>query len=203
LLFYSIFSSLNSKKIERTIVSTDNDDIAKYAKKLGSEVIKRPKKLASHSAQIEPTIKYTLDYLKKTEDYVPQVIVLLQNTSPLRNSPHIDKALKLFFDNNYDSVLSGYLSNRFFWEKIDNKVYPKNYDPTKRPNRQDMKTQFIENGAIYITKISEFNSSQCRVSGKIGLYQMPEELSIEIDSRFDLFLAEKIMELKNIEKKKI
>ena len=53
-----------------------------------------------------------------------------------------------------------------------------------------MKDEFIENGAIYITKYKSFKKTNCRISGKIGLYEMPIELSVEIDSPDDLLLAE-------------
>ena len=84
LLYYTVTASLNSKLITRTIVSTDNQKIAKVAELLGAEVIKRPKKLASDTSSVELTIQHTVDHLKKTEDYIPDIIILLQNTSPLK-----------------------------------------------------------------------------------------------------------------------
>ena len=72
-----------------------------------------------------------------------------------------------------------------------------NYDPLNRPNRQEIKDEFVENGAIYISKYSNFIKSKCRISGKIGLYVMKPEVSIEIDSRIDFEIVEKIMKQKN------
>ena len=95
LLYYTVTASLNSKLITRTIVSTDNQKIAKVAELLGAEVIKRPKKLASDTSSVELTIQHTVDHLKKTEDYIPDIIILLQNTSPLRNSKHITVLLNI------------------------------------------------------------------------------------------------------------
>ena len=60
-----------------------------------------------------------------------------------------------------------------------------------------MKDNFFENGAIYMTKYTSFMKSKCRLSGRIGFYIMPEELSIEIDSMYDLFLVKQIMEREN------
>ena len=62
LLDYSINSSLNSKFITKTIVSTDNKKIASYSKKLKAEIILRPKKLASDNSKIESTIDHSLNY---------------------------------------------------------------------------------------------------------------------------------------------
>ena len=197
LMYYTIKASQNSYLINRTVVSTDDENIAKIAKKYNSDVIKRPKKLATASAQIDPVIEHVLSHLKQHEDYVPDYIVLLQNTAPLRTSYHVDNALRIFLSKKYDSLLSGFNSHKFLWKKLKNKSVPINYDPRKRPNRQNMKDNFFENGAIYMTKYTSFMKSKCRLSGRIGFYIMPEELSIEIDSMYDLFLVKQIMEREN------
>jgi len=201
LLYYSIKASLESKLINRTIVSTDNKKIAETAKWLGSEIIKRPKKLSGDTIRIEPVIDHVLEYLKKNENYVPDIIVLLQNTSPLRKSKHIDEAIKLLKKGKYDSIISGYKSHSFSWKIENNLAKPINYNPKNRPNRQEIKSFFIENGAIYVTKYSLFKKSKCRISGKIGFYNMLEELSYQIDSPTDLLIVEQLMKKmkKNLE----
>jgi len=191
LLYHTVSASLNSQ-IDRTIVTTDDNDIAKYAKKIGAEVIIRPKKLANNMIPIEPAMDHVLKQLGK-EGYIPDNIVLLQNTSPLRNSIHINEALSMFINKRFDSVFSGFLSHYLLWQLKNNRSFPINYNPLKRPNRQIMKTHVIENGALYITKYSLFQKTKCRISGKIGIYLMPEDLSIQIDSISDIFMAEQIM----------
>ena len=59
--------------------------------------------------------------------------------------------------------------------------------------KHEFNNQYIENGAIYITKFSSFRKSQSRISGKIGLYEMPEEISIDIDTREDFELVGKML----------
>jgi len=190
LLKYSLDSSLCSKYISKTVVSTDNKTIETYSKKFKNvKTILRPKKLATDNSQIEPVIVHTLNHLYRFEHYEPDVIILLQNTSPFRTSVHIDNALKIFFRNDYDSLLSVYPSHKFLWKNKQKNYSPVNYDPKNRPNRQKIKDQFFENGAIYITKYSSFKRSKCRISGKIGIYQMTEEESLEIDTPFDLLHA--------------
>jgi N-acylneuraminate cytidylyltransferase len=196
LIYHTIKASLNSK-INRTIVSTDNLEISKIATKYGAEVIIRPKKLANDKSQIEPVIKYVLDYLIKKENYIPDLVILLQNTSPLRTSKHIDKAVEFFNKNNFDSVLSGFISHSLIWQVRNKTVKPINYNPLNRQNRQDMKNQFIENGAIYITKNKLFNKTNCRVSGKIGVFEMSEESSLQIDSTHDILFAEQILKMRH------
>ena len=194
LLYYTIKASKESSNINRTIVSTDHKKIAKVAKLLGAEVVYRPSRLAGNKTSVEAGMIYTLNYLRKTEKYEPDLVLLLQATSPLRTSKHIDEAINFFIKGKYDSVLSGLISRYFFWESNKKTVRPLNYDPSNRPNRQEMKSnQFIENGAIYITKYDLLQTSKCRVSGKIGIYIMPRELSIDINNKFDLFLIQHIL----------
>ena len=97
LIEYSINESLKSKFITRTIVSSDHIKILKKAEKLGAEIIKRPKNLSNDSSPLEPVIEHCLNYLKSKENYVPDIIILLQNTSPLRTKKHIDDPLSNFF----------------------------------------------------------------------------------------------------------
>ena len=194
LLYYTVNASLKSKLVTRTIVSTDHEKISKIAKSLGSEVIKRPKKLANDHVALEPSISQTLDHLKKTENYKPDIILILQNTSPLRNSKHIDEALTLLKKRNYDSVLSGFSYYTFLWKKQkDSTVIPLTYDPRKRPNHQKMYEQLYENGALFATTYSAFKKSGCRISGRIGFYKMPIELSYNIDTFGDLKDITRIM----------
>ena len=199
LLHYTINASVKSNLIDRTVVSTDDKEIADFAKKYDVQIIKRPKKLSSDNVGLEPVIDHVLKFLERNDKYVPDVIVLLQNTSPLRNMNHVNEALKLFQKMKFDSLLSGFVSHKFLWKSKNSCVFPVNYNPKKRLRRQKISDQFIENGAIYITKKQSFKKNKCRISGDIGMYVMPEELSIEIDNEYELTFAENILKMINHE----
>ncbi len=195
LLYYTINASLKSKFINRTIVSTDNEKIKEESKQLGVDVVDRPKKLSGDKIGIEPAILYTLAYLKKKEKYIPDIVVLLSNTHPFRTFEHIDGALSLLSKKKYDSVLTGCQFHTFSWKKqSDSTIIPINYDPQKRPNRQEMEIPLFENGALFATTYSAFVKSECRISGKIGFYKMPLDTSYNIDTQNDLLDAEKLMQ---------
>ena len=196
LLYYTVTASLKSSFINRTVISTDHEDIGKYARKIGAEVIMRPSKLAGDKTQTEPVMLHVIEYLKKKKNYIPDFIVLLQNTSPFRNAKHIDEAFKLFFKKKYDSLLSGFSSDELIWMKKNHQFYPLNYNLDNRPQRQKINPFYLENGAIYITKLKNFKKTHCRISGKMGFYTMPKELSIEIDNKSDLKMARKIFKNK-------
>ena len=197
LLYYTVTASLKSKIINKTIVSTDNKKIGKIALKLGAEVIYRPKKLATDTTALEPVIEHVLNYLNVHQGYDPEIIVILQNTSPLRTAKHIDEALTLMKRQNYDSILSGFSIHTFLWKKSKKTIIPLDYNPKKRPNRQNIHEQLFENGAIFATKTRCFTKNNCRISGKIGFYKMPLENSYNVDSYDDLRLIRKFLKILN------
>ena len=101
----------------------------------------------------------------------------------------------------YDSVLSCCQVKRFFWNSNGEAI---NYDINKRPRRQDFEGCLLENGAFYISTVKKIKLSLNRISGKIGLYSMPEYTHVEIDENSDWIIAEKLMKefvLKNHSKK--
>lgn len=78
-------------------------------------------------------------------------------------------------------------AHRFIW-KVDPATgfaTAKNYDPVKRPRRQDWDGELIENGAFYFTTKALFDDAQCRLGGKMVLYEMPEHTLTELDSNID------------------
>lgn len=101
LITWSIEAGLNSKYIDKVVVSSDDDEILEISRKFGAETIKRPDELASDTATTFDAIKHTIDNLEKY-DY----IVLLQPTSPLRDQKHIDEAIELLVEKNADAVVS-------------------------------------------------------------------------------------------------
>jgi len=189
LISYVINSSLMSKYIEETYVSTEDEEIAGISKDFGAKIINRPSNLATDSASSEEVL---LHFAEKIDF---DVLVFLQCTSPLTKEVDIDGALDLFFTKKYDSVLSvcqdngGFLCGGFLWDE-SGKSY--NYDYKNRPRRQDMKKLYRENGAIYVIDRENLLKSKSRLTGKIGLYEMPRERSFEIDEPEDFELLNKI-----------
>ena len=105
LVAYSIEAALASS-LDRVFVSTDDEDIAAIAKNFGLAVpFLRPASLSGDTDTIEAALSYTLDSLFQKEGYTPKGIVLLQPTSPLRTTTHINEAIALFHSTP-ESVLS-------------------------------------------------------------------------------------------------
>jgi len=88
--------SAKQSHLDRIIVTTDDLQIAKVAKRYGVEVpFIRPTELAGDKLGIEPVLTHALDWLKKEEGYQPDAVALLMPTFPLRQSNHIDEAIKI------------------------------------------------------------------------------------------------------------
>lgn len=106
LIAWTILGALKSKYLDRVIVSTDDPEIAKIAKKYRAEVpFLRPAELAIPTIGIEPTLKHAYEWLLENENYKADALVLLMPTSPLRRTRHIDEAIEIFKKTKADSVL--------------------------------------------------------------------------------------------------
>lgn len=96
LIAYSIEAGKQSKYMDRVITSTDSEEIAEVARTYGSEVpFMRPAELAVDTATDYPTFVHALEWLKEHENYVPDIVVQLRPTSPLRTAAQIDAAVEL------------------------------------------------------------------------------------------------------------
>ena len=190
LIVHSIDYALNSNYIDEVIVSTDDADIADIASKAGANIINRPANIASDTSTTESAIEH---YLNNTKQ--PNIIVLLQPTSPLRPKGSLDKAIKHFKDNQFDSLLSITPTHRFFWRIKDGKTASAEYNYLERPMRQNIKeddVRYLENGSLYIFTINNFLKTKNRLGGKIGYVKWSEDYQFEIDSELDFNNLERL-----------
>lgn len=103
LIAWSIDAANNCPYIDKVLVSTDDQEIADVALQFGAEVPElRPEHLASDTAKTESVLIYTLEKFGKGDE----ILVLLQPTSPLRTTQHINEALELFIEKQALSVVS-------------------------------------------------------------------------------------------------
>lgn len=156
LIAWSIEASLNSKYITKTLVSSDGDNILDVAQAYGADVLKRPFEFASDSASSESVLQHAL---KETdEDY--EYIILLQPTSPLRDTKDIDKAFEKLFSTDATALISVYETDNKILKafKEDGNGYIEGISNNQYPfmPRQNLPKTYISNGAIYIIKVDEF-----------------------------------------------
>tara|TARA_B100001750_G_C15230068_1_gene457637 strand:- start:15 stop:701 length:687 start_codon:yes stop_codon:yes gene_type:complete len=188
LMVHSIDYAKSSNLISDIYLSTDDSDIAKIGLDNGAKIINRPLSISGDEASTESALLHVLENINNN----PDVIILLQPTSPLRPRNNLDKVLEHFFSNNYDSLLSISPTHRFFWKINEENAIPK-YDFNNRPRRQDIKLEdinYIENGSLYISTYENLITNNNRLGGNIGYVIFDEKYSYEIDSMTDLKFLE-------------
>ena len=191
LMVHSIEYALNCGQIDEVVVSTDDDKIAKIARKAGAKVVIRPPELSTDSATTESAIHHFVNKFNKK----PDIIVLLQPTSPFRPEGSLENAITHFTGNGFDSLLSITPTHHFFWRAKDDQTVFAEYDYLNRPRRQDMKLddiRYVENGSLYIFTRKHFDKTENRLGGKIGYVEWPKEYSLEIDTPLDFDILEKL-----------
>ena len=177
--------------IDYTFVSTDDDKISKLANNCGVKTIIRPDNLCKDNATSESALHHAIEYLKSEHQLLPDIIVFLQATSPLRIHDDIDKAINLFNKKTADSLFSATRpSDLTLWERENNNWRSINFDYQNRLRRQDMLPNYIENGSIYIFKPEILENHNNRLGGKIIVYEMQFWQTWEIDSIHEIDLVE-------------
>lgn len=194
LLVYSIESALNSRLINRIIVSTDDKKIAKIAYDSGAEVpFIRPKKYAKDNSSTSEVIKHTLTYLHNNESYKPDIVTVLQPTSLFRSSKIIDNSILLLQNTSASSVLTVAKIKKHpyssFWYKNEYlKPFKKNF--TKYYQRQKYPDLYYPTGDVY-TFWNNILFKYGNIYGpKIKPLIIDDESTIDVDSLFDLFICE-------------
>ncbi|CEN21730.1 cytidylyltransferase domain-containing protein [Paraclostridium sordellii] len=192
LIAHSIEAGLKSKYINKVVVSTDGEKIAKIAKDYGAEVpFLRPKHLATDTAKTIDCVIHCIEELKKNgEEY--DYVVLLQPTQPLRQPWHIDEAFELIIKRNEDSLvsISKVKDHPVLMRTIDKNGYAINLlegSSTKR--RQEFPDFYKVNGAIYINKINENLNYDTSFNDNKLVYMMDEQYGIDIDDMLDMEIA--------------
>ena len=197
LVAFSIEHSLASKLINRTIVSTDHEEIAKVSEEYGAEIpIFRSKELAGDNILDLPVFEHMLTYLKEEENYEPEIVVHLRPTSPYRKAEWIDSAIKLLIENtSADSIRSVSEPSQHPYRvfEIKNKyLFPLMHERHPEPyllRRQDLPKMYYYNCVIDVTKPSTIFNKKSMTGDKMLPYIMKPEDSLDIDKPMDLEFA--------------
>ena len=191
---WSIKAAQQSKYVDRIVVSTDSDEIAEVARAAGADVpFMRPNYLASDTASSLDVVKHALNELnQKGQCY--EFIVLLQPTSPLRTSKHIDESFELLQSKDADAIVGVTeldhpieLTNR-----LPDDLSMKGFFTTDSHLRsQNFPKRYRVNGAIYLVRVeSLIKENTIFLSDRIYAYKMDREVSVDIDTPYDLRLAD-------------
>lgn len=200
LIYHTIKAALDSKYVNRVVISTEDAEIADTAIKFGAEVVKRPEYLAKDETKTAPVLLDAIEQLEKT-GYKPDVVVLLQATCPLRDFHRLDEAIEVFLKNQEacDSVFTvkkiGITHSK--WRKNHDGKPMCLYDFRNRPRRQDLSEHYdmmTETGETYIIKTDVMKKVKDFIGDKPIFHEV--EASIDIDTLEDFERAEEILNSK-------
>ena len=176
--------------IDAIVVATDSVEIEKTILQFKYKKTKIYHRNSVNATDTASTESVMLEYITNANLLEDDVFVLVQATSPLTSTNDFSKGLKHFFNNDFDSLLSCVRYKRFFWNENGT---AKNYDFEARPRRQEFQGELMENGAFYINKVGNIIEHKNRLSGKIGIYEMPEYTAVEIDEPEDWVILENLI----------
>ena len=189
LIAWTIEQAAQSCYIDRVIVSSEDEEICQVAKQSGAEIpFVRPAELASDTASGVDVLCHAVENAGADYDYV----VLLQPTSPLRESTDIDAAIEYCVEQAVTSVVSlAEATKSPYW------MYQMNEGGELTPfvenaaaNRQELPQSYALNGAVYVLEVARLLASRKILDEQTLGYVMPAERSYDIDNETDFLICE-------------
>lgn len=191
LIDYTISESLKTNLLDRIVVTSDDEEILKHARRCPKVLtVSRPGELSLPNSRIEPTVSFVLNFLKKKYKYRPDAVMLLYIHSPLRKYIHIEKAIDTMLIFNAESVVSVCEDSSFSYRHTKNGLTPL---VKRRLLRLERDSLYKENGAIYLSRISAIKKDNFLGSRVSHITMLPQE-SVKIEDKFDHWMAGKIIE---------
>lgn len=187
-------------QVDVVIVATDSDDIWRTVEERQYQKTKLYRRSAENACDTASTESVMLEYIHYAKLATEDIFMLVQATSPLTQTVHFTEALQKYGEGTYDSIITCVRNYRFFWNEDGTSM---NYDYMNRPRRQNFKGMLMENGAFYINTVGNILGNGNRLGGKIGIYEMPEYTSFEIDEPDDWVVMEKLMQKHVLSKQSI
>lgn len=201
LIAYSIEAALKSKRLNRTIVSTEDEEIAKVARSYGAEVpFMRPKELARDEVSIAAVVQHATRYLDENAGWKADVIASIRPTSPLIETKDIDSAITKLIETGCDSVVSvcKIVHGHPYWAmRLDgDRLTLLNPEGHRYLQKQDLPPFYVTNGALFVRRRSVLEKWDGRDFGlgkDVRAIVMDETKSIDIDTPLDFMIAETVI----------
>lgn len=195
LVAHTIETSQKSKYINRVVLSTEDAEIKQVGIEFGAEIIDRPLELAQDETKSAPCLVHAVKELEKM-GYKPDVVVLLQPTTPTKTHEMIDNVIEKLINSEYDSVFTGHkvATTMAKWKKCHDGRTIGLYDYHLRPRWQDVHLNeeiWAENGAIYAIKYEAFLKHKDFIGEHPFIYETYG--IIDIDTEDDFRMVEEVM----------
>lgn len=206
LLQYTLDEAQKSKHISQLMMSSEDQAINAFAESCGVNVdYVRPASLAEDHTTTAVAVLDVLDWLEQ-KNQLPDVIVLLQPTSPLRTVKDIDGAIEQFLNSDKPSLLSVQPMKEHPYKCVQQSEQGWNYlaQPSQyMSRRQDYNNDYyVINGAIYIVT-PEFlrKNKEFTTEGGSELFVMDTISGVDIDDLADVFQVESLLKMRQLQLK--
>jgi CMP-N-acetylneuraminic acid synthetase len=195
LLSYSISKGLKSNYIDKVFVTTEDLKLKEIALKFGASVLDRDELLSEDDVTLDEVVVDAIEQIEGKFDYRPDIIVSIQATSPLISHISIDRAIEKCLNGKYDTVVSAVNDSHLQWGNNSDGAMIPLYE--ERLNRQELPKIYKETGGFVVAKRSVIDS-KTRFGRKVFLQQISKDEAVDIDDRYDWWLAEKSLVRKKI-----
>ncbi|MDP2628702.1 MAG: acylneuraminate cytidylyltransferase family protein [Nanoarchaeota archaeon] len=199
LIAYSIEEAKKSEHITKLIVSTDDQEIADISRAYGAEIpfLRNPSMAKDNIPLFPDTVKNIVEELEKKVNYLPEIIVVLQPTSPFRTKKHIESAIEKLIESKSDWVTSICKSEtnpaKMYVLKEDRLFYFLDSSPNLHLQRQEIPPVYKKNGAVSVMWRDSLKKAYNVKESNWGYIEMGAEESVDINTPLDFMIAETIM----------
>ena len=180
-------------------VSTDSEEIKEVTERTGLKVpFIRPDYLATDTANTQDVLVHALEYYEKLHNITPEIVILLQPTSPLRTKEQLKRVISLY-DEKYDMVVSVKLTEvnpYYLLFEEDSEGFLKQSKKGSFTRRQDCPDVWELNGAFYLLNTKALRSINIRDFEKVVKFEMDSVSSMDIDNELDWNLVETVIKNK-------
>jgi CMP-N-acetylneuraminic acid synthetase len=198
LLEYTARAARESGVLDRVVLSTDSPEIADAGRRAGLEVpFMRPVMLAADETPMVPVIEHALTEVSR-DGWSPDIVVLLQPTSPLRRPDHIRDAVALLRDTGADSVITvvevpRHLSPDYVMRIAGGRLEPFLPDGARVTRRQDARPAYSRDGTVYAFRRSTIEKTGGIYGDDCRPLLIDARDSLSIDSPADWDAAERLL----------
>ena len=197
LIEYSVQNAIFLKKFfdMDIAITTDDYEIMQIVKRHDEVIlIERPSELCDDMVPLAPVIYHAVSHMEKMCKKKYDIVLTMQPTSPTIKYQSIKQAIDEFINGGYDTMLSVHNKPHLSWSKNNDKIVP---TFEKRLNRQLLPAHYEETGGFLISK-RECVTQTNRIGDNVGVYELSDKESIDIDTNLDWVLCESILKSKKI-----
>jgi N-acylneuraminate cytidylyltransferase len=203
LVAHAIATGRSSRGVDRVLCSTDDAEIAEVARAAGAEVpFLRPPELARDSSEDWPVFTHALNWLEREDHWIPDLIVNLRPTSPLRRPAHVEDAIQLLLDTGADSVKAVCLArqhpHKMWLREADGIIEPYLKTPMRLRRgpdvpRAELDDVYWQNGVVDVTRLATIREQKVMIGHRVAGLVTELSDSIDIDTPIDLAMAELLL----------